>query len=492
MERHWISALSIACIGALTLACGGLLGPEVIVANGYDEPLSIAAGDETWEVPAHSTKEIKLPESPFTIEAWHGDVLIDSVSESCDLGNACVFNPAGRMVLASGEVHYGGYGEVPDDQVMPVQSYYRLGSVDYAFEEPPLELTVGTFEEKVVRVVYDLHDLYGFEDNFRVLLNDQGEEAAVSFLEAELKVHPRSADALRLYGEVVSLDQHQSRMRVAVEADPDNLPAHVQLQALMDWQLALAEYKALHTERNDAMTAYLYGRLLAADDDERARLLQTAAETIPDAGLEYAPTLALLGDPAGAVVAYEKALAMLPLEERRLWQRDRMRLYQVAGQPMPLDKVVADLTISSDIVYYTTVFGSGPPLELTQEPDFDDLAAQAYLALQRGDLDGATMMADEIGGFTAMDIYQAAAASDGADEELIAYVDSYFGQNLLLYPPASIPQAEVQAATEGSITNVGLYWVRAANGATNPKLRQYARDKARTYMLKDELPYWTY
>ena len=489
--RGVVLSSSVVLVGALSLACGGLMGPEVIVANGYDVPLTIHHGDDTTEVPPHSTEEIKFPESPFTIEAFFGDVLVDSVSESCEMGNTCVFNPGGRMPLASGEVHYGGYGAVPDDVVLEVKSYHRLGDIDYPFEEPPLEMTVSYTEEKVVYVVYDLHTLYDFEDNFRVLLDNQGAEAAVQFLEAELLVDPRDADAMRLYGEA-DWEGHQARMRKAVEADPDNLPAHVQLQALLVWEVALEEYKALHAERNDAMSAYLYGRLLAADDPQRSELLKMAMTEVPDAGLEYAPTLALLGDVDGALTAYEDALSKLPKPERRLWQRDRMRLYQMAGKPIPLDKVVADLTVDSDVVYYTTVFGSGPPAELVAKDDFDDIAAQAFLALGRGDLNGAMDMADVIGGFTALDLYQHVAASDGVDAETIAYVDTYYGQNLLMNQPTSIGQAETMAATEGNITNVGLFWLRAANGATNhPELQQYARDKARHYLLKDELPYWT-
>lgn len=490
MQRVVLRSLGLAALGCMALACGGLMDPEVVVANGYDAPITVVSGETSVEVAAHSIHELKVA-SPFTIEARLGDVVLDTVTETCDLGELCVFNVAGRMPLASGEVHYGGSGEVPVDVVLPVQSFYRPGDVDYAFEEPPVQMSVGTFEEKVVTVLYDMERLYTFEENFRMLLADYGPEAAIAFLDAQLLAVPDDAEAFRLYGEAAGYDAQVALCRGAIEADPGNQAAHVQLQSLLEWEVALAEYAALHAERDDALSAYLYGRLLAAKNPERSDLLSKAASTIPDAGLELAPTLALLGHRDAAVVAYEEALGKLPKEDRRPWQRDRLRLAQIAGKPLPIDQVVEDSTLDSDVVYYSTVFLGDAPPELKRDPMFNDMAAQAYLAVMRGDFATATQLADELGGLTAFDLYQAVAHSDGVDPELVDYVAQYYGLNTLLTPPKTIPEAWEMVATEGSVINVGLFWLRTANDATDPELRQLARDQARIYLLPDELPYWT-
>ncbi len=166
----WLYTRALA-VGALALiGFGGYSAihssdhQEVIVVNGFDKPLKIVLDGQTGTVPPQERIAIDVRTGKVEglaqladgteIERFAQDVHADA--------DHAVWNVAGLAPMFQETIAYYAEGQSPptDEEsqgsIHCGDSYFELGRVDYAFEEPPQTISMGRGETRVERTRLDM------------------------------------------------------------------------------------------------------------------------------------------------------------------------------------------------------------------------------------------------------------------------------------------------------------------------------------------------
>ena len=156
----------------LALAALGLIGfgaysaihssdhQEVLVVNGFDKPLKITLGGQSRTVEPQQRLAIDVETGKVKglaqladgteIERFEQDVHADA--------DHAIWNVAGVAPVFEGTVVYFPEGQTPPSADQEPEgslhcgdSYFELGRIDYAFEEPPASISMGRGEQRAER-----------------------------------------------------------------------------------------------------------------------------------------------------------------------------------------------------------------------------------------------------------------------------------------------------------------------------------------------------
>lgn len=127
-----------ASIVLVAMGFGNVAGSrEVIVYNGLGRPVSVSVGEYQAQVAPFGTSEVELPsDGPLTVEArTAAGELIESFNADSSEGGQLVYNVAGAAPLLEWTMTYGSASERPDRKLGAPR--WTSSSADVMFEEPP-------------------------------------------------------------------------------------------------------------------------------------------------------------------------------------------------------------------------------------------------------------------------------------------------------------------------------------------------------------------
>jgi hypothetical protein len=290
---------------------------DVVVYNGFDEPIIVKIDEQGEVVAPHSHREWSdVPAGPARFEAFAEDgrpfesIDVDLTDHAQD---DVVYNVASRGVLHLYWVRYG-LGEPPEDQLLPPQPVHFLDA-DYVFTEPPEQKKVREGEH-IDDQVLEAMEIGGALETYGALGAQGYTDHAAAVLEAEHKLHPQ--DDLLAYLHIqqrlarapddAAIAAIAAELRAQRDQKPEDVTSHRLYQDFgqVDREAVLQDYQArLAQAPESALAHYLVARL---QDGEPALALYRAALVLdPD----FRPALRGLGWEASEQGAYEEAFAAL-------------------------------------------------------------------------------------------------------------------------------------------------------------------------------------
>ncbi|MEZ4316147.1 MAG: hypothetical protein R3F61_01530 [Myxococcota bacterium] len=244
---------------------------DVVVFNGFGEPLEVTAGDRHWTLEPDDHARVTLSTQPTVFTAsllGHAPfetVEIDLTGHSRD---TTVYNPGGRGIVTVDYIVYG-YGEPPESDLL-IGPVHSVRKVDYYFTDPPEQLKVSAGSTVTKRV------LDGTGGNpvmiFFALSTRIAPERAMEY--ADAYVSGGGSDPMLLS---VAMGARQEAGATPIEvcaewAGPTvtDVERHRFCQSARQSvgdATVLGDYRALAESHPDsAPYHYLYGRILPGDD----------------------------------------------------------------------------------------------------------------------------------------------------------------------------------------------------------------------------------
>jgi hypothetical protein len=313
----WGGAFVLLFAFMLPLVWMDLTHTDVIVYNGFDEPIIVKIDEQGEVVQPHEHRRWSdVPAEPARFEAFAEDgrsfevIDLDLTDHAED---TVIYNVASRGMLHLYWVRYGD-GEPPADEFLPPEPVHFV-DVDYIFTEAPEQKQVkrgSHIDDQVLEAMELGEDLLGA---FAMLMSEGFPDHAEALLEAEQKLHPQD-DRLRyilVQKSLAEAPDEQARAAIVAELrtqrdqTPDDVTSHRLFQDFGGVERAelLKEYEARLAQTPSAMAHYLVGRLR----DGEPALAEFRAALALDA--EYRPALRGVAIAGSELGAYEEAYAAL-------------------------------------------------------------------------------------------------------------------------------------------------------------------------------------
>jgi len=339
--------VGLGVLGGVASAAWSSAHSQLIVVNGFDRVLEVEVDGRVVPVDPHSF--VLLPTTIWQdvhvrARLLGPDVLVEELDVAgADWGESTVYNPGSRALLTQGWVRWGE-GDPPEARTLWDGPVSHVPHVDYVFQEPEETrwLDEDSYEESTW-LDWSWEDAgHDPANELRTLASYEAFPFASLHARSVLHDHPDSE--LAYLAAWPLLHDAPAIMEEQVATYPRAVHAHRMLHGTLEPEVARARYKALADEHpDDAMYAYLYGRLL--DDEPSERWFRRALELDP--GLAEAHRGLLFnrwyaGDLQSAA-AHAERLAELDPESASLGQEravraglalgwDGERLLQAAGE----------------------------------------------------------------------------------------------------------------------------------------------------------------
>lgn len=399
---------------AFALLIGSLVSAgsstKVIVHNGFDTPVHVAAGDDGTTVQPHGYETLWLPadedleaEARFVgSDAPFETVVLPLATEAAGFGSNddLVYNVAGRSLLVVESIIYGP--GTPDEPVVLTDKVSAVDDLDYLFTDPPEEIRTDRSSE--MRTV--LAAVAPEEPRIAILgfLMSEGEPESMLLAMATSELIAGSDDpyvigmvaAFRYGGQPVGPEFCEE----LIAQVPDSVERHRWCQsreAAVDREETVAKYRQLAEANPDsAMHWYLLGRLLPGDEGlETQRRALSVDPDYPRAHFAIAWThLVEDRDPQVGLTHVQAALAGDPVIDGGLELEARLRQAlgqspaEIAGQLKGRDQETYALADSYALVADPTLYdGFLQRAEGSSEEPLDVANSKANLALIAGKLD---------------------------------------------------------------------------------------------------------
>jgi len=535
-ERSAGRTLLLRTVGALSAVGLLFLAPVVVgvvlylgltpvwAVNGNGVPVQVTLDGETHTLAPHSAERIaRLFVGEHTVTMTAGDIALGG--EPLELGwglQQVVLNPNGRAVLYRGEIWYSTYNLAlpPDDHFVSIDLVVVMDRIDHNFEEPPDEIYTsarGTVEKTLL---YDLDTQPGWKDQAVWDVQDTlGDEAAIAYADRALLLEPEAEWAWDFLAEV---DPQETKYRTqdAVEADPTSLAKNLRFQAAWGPTATDEWYRIEYDADPSPLNALLLARSLDRGDPEALPLLGLAEPLDSHhVYLERAIRLADAGLYVEAWQAYDAGIEGMEPLERSDVTRKWLRFAKLAGAPVDgarFEWVVEENPPLRDYLIRAGIAPGADPGELENRGNealvkliAGDLLVAHTLVYQHdyvwGQEDMENLLIGSDGSTTRhralerqpndqkwSEVYRVAVMLQDAPEQLLP--ESV--ELLPFYELLTRPEPRTPAALDAMVAELDWYedrsYVYAGWGvlAEDSNVRAHAREKARSRLLADEVPYW--
>jgi len=269
--------------------------------NGYT---AIINGDST-ELPPHVVKRIKVSEGSIEIDVT--GTRIPVARQSVEFKTpfftrpfndpVVVINPDRQALLVIEETIYSATDQ--DLEAPPYELYcgtpmYVFDSVDYPFEEFPVEIEVSSRTSRVRKNKLYQHVSTDENEGLMASLGSLKEGTMIDFLRIRASFNPESESTLNLYA-AMSLredpDTLIEQLRVGLLSRPVLVDWHRVYQSAMESHRAeydlVSEYRqVVHGEPDEKSLQYLLGRIIP-DRGEAEKLFLASEEGVGAEGLGF-------------------------------------------------------------------------------------------------------------------------------------------------------------------------------------------------------------